>query len=417
MKKNDKHLSDLFISVFSQNNLGIILFWTLICNISPIFGNIFHNNYIDLFFKIISYFAPISLMVIYLIINKTVIEKRMIVIFFIFLFAQILSNFVFVPSYKYINISTFNNIINSALLILVYYILFSNLKLTEKNIIDFCTRYLWFVFLSCIYNIVYNFYDLLNIFSLVNGYSHYFMSYFGNRNTFGLFLVAAILIYYLLNIYVPKYKYYRFFLIFFIFNLLITFSRTSILATIIFLSVYVVLNYKLFVKYNIKKLILYFLVSITLIMIFLTRNNLLNYVIDVFVRPSHILAGRDAIWIYSFNLWVNNNILFGTGNIYYALKLNNSLNNYSCHNIFLTILNRGGIVLFIIYIIIFYKIFIKIKENKNIFLWYVPAFISYIFIGLFESPLLFFNTIYAETIFGIILITLPNSLFFKDNYE
>lgn len=398
--------------VFIQDNLGKILFWCVMCNIAPVFGNIFKNSYIDNVLKLTSYIIPIFLILVFIVINKIKFSKKSLFMLVLFIMSQILSNFIFVPNPSYVIFSTYTNILNASLLFFIYYISFSNFKLSKINVMDFCKRYLWFSFFTCVFNVIYNFNDLVNILSLSNGYSHYFMSFFGNRNTYGLFLFSAIMVYYLLKTYKFNCRYFRFFFLFIIINLIITFSRTSIIATVIFILIIFILQNKNNFNQIINKKSLYCLISTALIVccIIFFNNSILKYILNVFIRPTHIFAGRDQIWTFSLNLWLNNNLLFGTGNIFYAFELNNYLNNFSCHNIFLTILNRGGVVLFGIYSFVFYAVFLKVKNNINLLRWYIAAFTAFLFIGMFESALPFFNTIYAETVLGVLLITIPISL-------
>lgn len=93
--------------------------------------------------------------------------------------------------------------------------------------------------ISCIYNIVINWSEMLKIFTITNSYQVRFQSFFDNRNKFGSFMFtsifAQIMLFYL-DKEKNKRKLFRFLacLILFILNLLLTLSRGAILVSALF---------------------------------------------------------------------------------------------------------------------------------------------------------------------------------------
>src|SRR5699024_3063333 len=93
--------------------------------------------------------------------------------------------------------------------------------------------------ISCIYNIVINWSEMLKIFTITNSYQVRFQSFFDNRNQFGSFMFtsifAQIMLFYL-DKEKNKRKLFRFLacLILFILNLLLTLSRGAILVSALF---------------------------------------------------------------------------------------------------------------------------------------------------------------------------------------
>lgn len=287
--------------------------------------------------------------------------------------------------------------------------IFSNIKkITTNNLTSFLTYFLYFVVFCCIYNMIVNATNFSKIFLYSTKYLG-FSSFFNHRNGFGQLLFWGIVVStYLMNKNNFK-KYKTAFLIIFL-NLILTFSRASILSSTVFLILFYF--QKLFFEKKRKKsvLILIFLSAILLFTAynFFTNRKFIEFLNYYVFRSSDGLSGRDYVWkIALSNLHgIKSLIGYGLGTSSTLLK-SSGLSN--AHNSILELLLSGGIVMLLLYVIIFAIEFSKIKkfEDKNLKKTYYSMFISIIVYIMFEK-ILMFGTGYASILFTIFIVIIPN---------
>lgn len=278
----------------------------------------------------------------------------------------------------------------------------------------FFKYFLIFVLFACVYNIAINYSNFSNIFKFNNKYLG-FSSFFNHRNGFGQLLFFGIVTNTIILSRENEKKYWLS-MAFILLNLILTFSRTSILATIVFGFFYYMQNLltsnsksKVF-----KAFILTVLICICVIMILMNKNimNFLNYYV---FRSEDGLSGRDTVWSIAFSKLTGIRIFIGYG-IGSSSTLLETVNLTNSHNTFIEILLTGGIVLFSLYIIIFGVILKKIlnfkdKNLKKIYTSFYSAFMVYM---MFEKVLLY-STGYAPIMFTIFLSLIPCLVERKEN--
>ena len=162
--------------------------------------------------------------------------------------------------------------IKNAIIPLLFIVIFMGLgkheALSPKNVRLVLKVIVLLGIISCIYNIVINWSEMLKIFTITNSYQVRFQSFFDNRNQFGSFMFtsifAQIMLFYL-DKEKNKRKLFRFLacLILFILNLLLTLSRGAILVSALFafLTFFVL-------SYNSKRIRKKFAVVLVLLLVF-----------------------------------------------------------------------------------------------------------------------------------------------------
>lgn len=266
-----------------------------------------------------------------------------------------------------------------------------------------CRNFVIFMLLASLFNFVVNFEDLLGLTLTQTSYNYNFSSFFDSRNTFSYFLYIAIV----LNTFLLVYKKNKFFYsisgIFLFINLLLTFSRSSLLALFVFLLIFVLSTAK--IK---NKIILIYLVALSLILV-LINEKVVNLILYIF-RPEVGLTGRTQIFDIGFKYFLSNNVLFGSG---YVRPLDHLLlftNNVTYHNTYISILVYGGLLLMSFYTLLLYYIFNNIRLlyrfNKNISMFFLSLMASYLAYSIVEEQLLFFTSV-SSFIITILLVLYP----------
>lgn len=320
----------------------------------------------------------------------------------------------------------FNDIVNIGAItvnVTLFILLIGSIKLKEKDFITFMKMMLILAMVACAYNLFIIAESIPKLLDYKNGYNIILSSFFPNRNQFGLFLVVAILS----NLFIickDKSKKYKWSLAILFFNLILTMSRTAILAgTIAFLTV-VLLDEKVktYIKTNIKKCIIIVGVFVILVTLLVTINkDLTNVIDDLFIRSETIASGsgRTNIWNTAIKIITENNIVSGTGRFQTLelLKIEISRAFAQFHNVAIEMYAIGGIIGVALYIFLLYKVYSNVKnsqlENKYK-QCYLATLIAFIIASTFES-ILRFSIGYVDTIAMIYYIVIP--LMFSRNIE
>ena len=317
-----------------------------------------------------------------------------------FLIIQLITHFFIIGSNTSMRLIT--DIFISSIYYLIFIGMFSKCKLSLNSIIKFCRLYQIFIIYTCIYNIIINKDIIFSILHTANAYSYNASSFFDTRNTFSAFLFLGIVCT-ILKIKVINKKVDYIMLIFIIFNLLLTLSRSGIFASIIFfVFCYLFENYTVLNK---KVLKLLFSISIFTGIFYIT--NMYKYIIEIIIRPQSGFTNRGERWQIIWEIYKHGSLLFGSGW--------QVLDYVSPHNSYLTILAVGGMAFLIFYIVLYFKLILIIKRIKhndkiigNIFL---SAFIAYFFIiSMFEAIIPFRSTS-LSVIFTIFLFVIPRYYF------
>lgn len=348
-------------------------------------------------------------------INK--ISKKYIIIWSIFtliLIAIQLYNYVF----DTINVQDIMNILAKYITVILLIVLMFSANM-EKSKINKVFKFIFYLgIIACIYNMILYSNEIMGLAKLQSSYSVNIKSFFANRNQYAQFLVIAAIASYFIIKEDNKMK-YKIGLILILLNIMITMSRTAILA----IGSFFIINFM--ENRNIKQNITYVLIGISVILItiftiYKINPNVLNTFNRLFVRSDNLegASGRTAIWKETVDV-VDLNFLLGIGRFKGIDLLNlKALDFTQFHNIFLESYVSGGILEVMILIYLLLSLFINLIKNDRIDKYrkriYIASLISFIIIGMFESCNRF-SIGYVDTMFTIFFITLPIlELNFKD---
>jgi len=290
---------------------------------------------------------------------------------------------------------------------LISYCMLASVKIKEIDLSYFFKLFSKFAFIACVYNIIINFSSIINI-SVLSKYIH-ISSFFNHRNGFGQFLFFAIIGIVYLILEDKKNKKNYLLLLFFLFNLLFTFSRASILATGIFLFL---IFFKSSSKGITKKIlwILFLIVVMILGTIFVINNPSMLEFIDYYViRTDDGLTGRDTLWMFAIDVFENGNYLLGYG-LGSTVDLLEKFDFTNTHNTYVEVLVLGGVMYLLAMLALYIYIYIKEKKaEKHLeakFIVFRMSLISFLVYTFFEKVLLF-GTGYAPIITTIFMVTIP----------
>lgn len=189
-------------------------------------------------------------------------------------------------NYSFRDISYNGNAVVTLVYIFLIYILFERIPLKDLDVkkVLYCIVALGTV--SCIFNLLINFKDILNVSSLQNSYQAEFCSFFLGRNQFGSFLYLCLMAYIILVVCFNQ----RFNMIIFsllLLNLFLTFSRAANLGAIIFLFI------SAFCMKSKKRIWLYLFI-ILVFMILFCDTSFLNFANRLLIRPDAVSAGLES---------------------------------------------------------------------------------------------------------------------------
>ena len=304
------------------------------------------------------------------------------------------------------NIS-FNTIINFGISVLLVYLFFESpireKNITENDVLLFFRFFAIFMLISCVYNMIVNFRQLLNIASISVYSSDVTASFFDNKNTFGVFLIFGAISAAFLKV-VDKNSKWLIVLAIFIVNELISMCRTAIILTIFFLLVSFLVGDKRTLKKRIFALIILITAAIVLYCFVspirnFIDNNLFANTDSLDVRDGYIermLPLADGIYLF-----------IGYGEERSLLLAYEYAGNRYYHNTYLHLLMMGGllkIVLFSITVLYaFYNSFKLCRLNRKAGYMCIATIVAYLVYASIESVILFDTPVIAmlATIFVV----------------
>ncbi|MED4094036.1 O-antigen ligase family protein [Peribacillus simplex] len=283
----------------------------------------------------------------------------------------------------------------------------SSFVLTEEEVKSFMKKIVYFVVFASIYNVLIN-HDLLLYGTSSLELPKQFASFFSNRNTYAIILVLGIIACTFLIVLEKKMRYIIFSLLFFI-SMIWTDSTNSLMSTIIFLVFFILFYYK---KNNIK-MILFVFTGVGLLSILYIKGFLDGIIAFVKYGDLSEFSGRTDIWMAGLNT-LKESIFFGVGIGQSKNVLSsNDFNFDQFHNGYLEILVSGGVILFIVYIVLGIYMVINLRRlysiHKLIGSIYLASFFSLIFSMFFES-IVFFHEGFFSGIVTIFYLFIPLTL-------
>ncbi|WP_044035547.1 O-antigen ligase family protein [Candidatus Arthromitus sp. SFB-rat-Yit] len=317
-------------------------------------------------------------------------------VFILFLFSTVVS--------MYLNSYSFGEYINEIKLILLgmfqFFIFFNvinknkdiKLKILSTVILGVC-------FISHIFSIIFYIFKVRFVLTKVYGF-HFdgsFTGIYDNENILGIICFIGIVFSFIFLNYYKEILFKKIAIINVILSIIMLFlvsARSAVIAFLVFCFVFTAITFKK------KWIVITFFVGCCLFSIYLLINNTLLV---------KLLNGRYEIWEQVLTI-IKNNILFGYSKTHSINVLDNSTIRFlsgvkegGTHNTFLDILLSYGsvaLVLFVSFIVVYliriYKILRKNIDKFNYIVLY-SAVLSFLFIGMFESVL-----VYTPSLIGII---------------
>jgi hypothetical protein len=320
------------------------------------------------------------------------------------------------------NIS-FSTIINFGISILLVYLFFESpireKNITEDDVLLFFRFFTIFMLISCVYNMIVNVRQLLNISSISVYSSDATASFFDNKNTFGVFLIFGAISATFLKVVDGNNK-WMIVLAIFIVNEVMAMCRTAIVLTIFFLIV----SFLVGDKKTYKKRIFSLIILIIAAMVFycfvspirnFIDNNLFGNTDSLDTRDGYIermLPLADGIYLF-----------LGYGEEKSVQLAYEYAGNRYYHNTYLHLLMMGGllkIVLFTITVLYAFNISVKVcKLNQKTGYMCIATIIAYLVYASIESVILFDTPVIAmlATIFVVSIPRLFLNAAVKNNKD
>lgn len=267
-------------------------------------------------------------------------------------------------------------------------------------------------FISALYAVIFQFNSSLFKVSSNNNFrmDNIYQSFLGHRNQFGITLVAGILacMYFVIN---DKFKKKMILLSsFFLINLIFTYSRASYVALLCFAFWYFIMA-----KRSLKEKITIIIAIAIIIGIGLqvyNSNYKLKYFVEKYmIRSDSGMTGREVLWEKAVNYLNVPTWIFGRGWGISRIILQGDTvgNGVGFHNMYLTDLITGGMILLSFFFILLFSIWKKLNIKNidikmvNYFKACIFAFLVYSFFEVTD----FFKIAIQQTFQTFFCITLP----------
>lgn len=220
-------------------------------------------------------------------------------------------------------------------------------EINRSQLVSFCNCVIGITLYAAIYAILFRWDQFAGALSLSAAYGSELCSFFISNHEYGMYLVAAIIscllcLKYTLKINKKRKIIYIIAIALFSVNLILTFSRTSLLGLGIFLIVYC-----LFEKAKARKWIIMIAVAIIVIM---TLSPTISTFVNNIVLKENNTAGRDVLFAQGVQYFQNGTLfekIFGHGINAPRLYFESYYDHGSVHNGYLQVLLYYGLVGFI----------------------------------------------------------------------
>lgn len=405
--------------VRNKNNLPLILFGIILLNFIPLIipNAISKESFgvsalrmalcfgIEIIILLVFYFKNIE-------INEKMKKNALILIgISIILFLVQIKNYLIGNFY----IMDIFNICCTFINILLLYIAIYDFKIEEKFINNFFIGLIIFGVIAAIFTFVLYYKEILASFGIgkveVSGYIYKIKGFFSNRNGLAFFCYVAVIANTFMII-KDKNIIYKITLVALLTTLFVSYSRTGLALTLMFLVLTLFMSNKIKTK---NKIILIIAMCITAIVGIIFMNIYMpGYIQDKLLRIWEIknLSGRTDIWKVGIELLTQNigNTIFGLGrfnSIQSLLIFEEKFTQF--HSVYLDILLTGGIIELVYIISIFATVIRKIiKSNldKEYKTTYIAMYITYFLYIMMESDGRF-SIGCVDTLCLIFFVTLP----------
>ena len=310
--------------------------------------------------------------------------------------------------------STLENFVITILLFYLFYVSPIHVNvLSQENVFRFYSIYVYFMIIACLYNMLIHFNSLIHLTSLTVYNTESISSFFDNKNTFGVFLLFAVLAATILKIQTRKLRWSLFILVCIV-NELMALCRTAIVISIILLILGMIAD----VEHRVRNIFL-IVVCVSVLMLILGRVSAVNsYITETLFGNTQSLDTRNNYVENMLPLLRGEHLLFGYGDSQ-AEELALSLTgNQYYHNTYLKLLISGGILRLGLHIAaLIISFFYGIKTyiyDKTMGILCIISMAVYIVYSYVESVILFDTPVIAmlATIFVITMPILLYSVYF-----
>lgn len=243
--------------------------------------------------------------------------------------------------------------------IVVYAGVVRALQPSERELNTFLTGFLWLTVTAIIVNFVLNGRDFPQIFGAGSSYQFDFSSFFANRNQFGYFLFFGIVAH-ALHLHGRRLRAHNVVLFSLqIASLLLTMSRGSIAATLIFVTVFGVLRFRVKPRYLIALTVAGVVGAVVLV-----RSGAGDAVRDLLVRPDAAMAGRDVIWSLGLDIWRESGIFLGSGGFRgIAIAQERGMEPEEFHSFIVESLVSGGLAKLLLLLAIVVAVWVRLVRS------------------------------------------------------
>ena len=306
-----------------------------------------------------------------------------------------------------INPLDFVNMIAKLISIYLFYFLPKCLVFSREALKKYAKLMIDLAIIACIYNIVSNLSILTSGFAgISSSYDIKLCSFFVNRNQFGMFLVVSIFL--IEFAFSPNRSLYKkIVLVLLLINLLLTFSRGSMISVVFFYIVRYTYNHN--IVQNIKQYLKVTVALVLLVLIIILYVPWIeNFMKTMVFRVDTGTAGRIDVWLMGLKV-ASHNIINGIGSFTgIDLAIKNGFEFGQFHNLYIDTLVGGGIIELILLLIIYRKAFKACGrcQDKNIRNSFKAFLLAVLLMGMNES-VSFFSLGYVDIFFTINCIKLP----------
>ena len=310
---------------------------------------------------------------------------------------------------KSFSINSLISYVYPIIFIIMVYGFGDKIEINKKQLLMFCNCIIGVVLYTVIYSFIFCFDEFIQALTAANAYGNEFSSFFISGHEYGMYLASGIISCLIcLRLYekISKRKkiFYIVSLILFSINLIVTFSRTSIVAVIIFFIIYCIFD-----NGKLKRRIS--LLAFVTLIICITTPTISNFISNIVFKKNN-LAGRDELYINAIEFYKESPTfkkVFGHGINETQSYLLRNLGHTSVHNGYLQILLTYGIIpLMLLIFFMVVQVITSIRTMKK------NRFMGTIFLGLVlmsmmvmftNTSIIFTSSIdsYFLTIFAIVV--------------
>lgn len=362
--------------------LLIPIYWVTVL-LWQVFRPVANRSFIDVAFKLLFLISIVSYIIIKSLYNKVNLNKLFIL--FLYIISQIITLSL---NHDITNITCLVDPVFSIILSFVFFILISDYKIDTSQMIIYSKIMIGIVLILCFYADVFQFNKIMNALHTTSAYSNAVSSFVKSNHEFGLYLCFGIAscVFCIMNKPVRKIIYYILIGLF-SFNILLTFSRTSLLSIVIS-GVLVIFMRK-------KHLLLFFLSVIVMSLIVVFNPQINNFVFNIILRLNHD-AGRSRLITGGIKIFLSGSIpemVFGIGYSSTGEAAKNIIGNHSFHNAYIMILLDGGIIMMLFFLLIVVTSIINsikcIKLNRNAGIYMLMTIIIALLYMCAQTPIIF----------------------------